>query len=99
MIIVPCKIFFTDQKIVVFVELPELTVNDVKMFIWEVVCNLVDIIFFLQPTNSLEKTKSVMGWPPVAFLPEYFWVIYMYISGACDYILHHSAVKKLTREL
>ncbi len=46
-IIVSGQIFPIDEEVVVFVQFPELAVDDVKMFVAEEVRNLVDV-FLLQ---------------------------------------------------
>ena len=54
MIIVPPKILLADVKIVIFVQLPELTIYYIEMFIREEIGDLIDVIFFLQAPHSLE---------------------------------------------
>jgi len=46
-VIVSTKIFTTDKKVVVSVQLPELAVDDIEVFIGEKVCYLVDIVLVL----------------------------------------------------
>lgn len=42
------QIFLVDKEVVVFVQFPELAVNDVKMFVTEKVGDLVDVFLFFQ---------------------------------------------------
>lgn len=42
------KVMLVNEKVVVAVQLPELAVNDVEVLITEVLCHLVDVVFYLQ---------------------------------------------------
>lgn len=50
-IVVPGQILFVDKEVVVLVQLPELAVNDVKMFVAEEIGDLVDVFFLFQQTD------------------------------------------------
>ena len=50
-IVVPGQILLVDKEVVVLVQLPELAVNDVKMFVAEEIGDLVDVFFLFQQTD------------------------------------------------
>ena len=58
MVVVSAEIFFADEQVVVTVQLPELAVDDIEMLVREVVCDLVDVVFVLQPTYCLSTSSS-----------------------------------------
>ena len=39
------QVLLADKQVVVRVQLPELTIDDVKMLVREEVCDLVDVVF------------------------------------------------------
>lgn len=48
MVVVPGQILGVDEEVMVSVQLPELTVNDIEVLIREIICDLIDVILFLQ---------------------------------------------------
>lgn len=59
MVVVPCQVLLVDVEVVVGVQFPELTVDDIKMFIREEVCQLVDVVLLLQQRHVLSRTDNV----------------------------------------
>jgi len=57
-VVVSTEIFFADEQVVVAVQLPELAVDDIEMLVRKVVCDLVDVVFVLQPTYCLNTSPS-----------------------------------------
>lgn len=53
MIIVSGQILGINEEVMVSVQLPEFTVDDIKVFIGEVVCDLVYIVFLFQKSKGL----------------------------------------------
>jgi hypothetical protein len=53
-IVVPPEVLLTDEKVVIFVQLPELTIYYIEMFIREVIRDLVNVIFLFQAPNGLK---------------------------------------------
>lgn len=53
MVIVSGQVLGINEEVMVSVQLPEFTVDDIKMFIGEVVCDLVYIVLFLQKSKGL----------------------------------------------
>jgi len=60
-VVVSTEILFADEQVVVAVELPELAVDDVEMFVGEEVCDLVDVVFNLQPTDCLSPSHHILS--------------------------------------
>ena len=58
MIIVSGKIFSIYKKIMIFVQLPEFAINDIKVLVAEEIRDLVDIILFLQKSNGGQQVGS-----------------------------------------
>ena len=50
-IVVTGQVLFIDEKIMIFIELPELAVNDIKVFVAEEVGNLINVFLFFQQTH------------------------------------------------
>lgn len=57
-VIVPCQVLGVDEKVVICVQLPEFTVNDVEMLVGEIVCDLVNVILLFQQGQRLNKQFS-----------------------------------------
>ncbi len=55
MVVVSRQVFGVDVKVVVGVQLPELAVDDVEVFIREVVRDLVDVVLLLQQGQCLQE--------------------------------------------
>jgi hypothetical protein len=55
MVIMTTEIFLADQQVMILVQLPELAVDDIEMFIREKVRYLVDVVLHCEPPDSLEK--------------------------------------------
>ncbi len=58
MVVVPGQILGVDEEVMVNVQLPELTVNDIEVLIREIICDLIDVILFLQQGESLVKQRK-----------------------------------------
>ena len=48
MVVVLGKVIAVNEKVVVVVECPELAVNDVEMFVGEIICHQVNLFLILQ---------------------------------------------------
>lgn len=55
MVIVSCQVLGVNVEVVVSVQLPELAVDDIEVFVGEVVGDLVDVVLFLQEGQSLQE--------------------------------------------
>lgn len=55
MIVISWQVFGIYVQVVVSVQLPEFAVDDVEVFIGEVVGDLVDVILFFQQGQSLQE--------------------------------------------
>lgn len=44
MIIMPCQVFSVDEEVVIFVEFPELAIDDVEVLVAEEVSDLIDVL-------------------------------------------------------
>lgn len=55
------QVSLVDVEVVVCVQLPELTVDDIEMFIGEELCQLVHVLFLLQQRHILpfEKIQNI----------------------------------------
>ena len=53
MVIVLGKVIAVNEKVMVVVERPELAVDDVEMFVGEVICYQVDLFLILQQLQHL----------------------------------------------
>jgi len=51
-VIVTSQIFLVDKEIVIFIQLPELAVDDVEMLVTEIVGDLVDVFLVFQQANG-----------------------------------------------
>lgn len=58
MVVVPGQILGVDEEVMVSVQLPELTVNDIEVLIREIICDLIDVILFFQQGESLVKQRE-----------------------------------------
>ncbi len=58
MVVVPGQILGVDEEVMVNVQLPEFTVNDIEVLIREIICDLIDVILFLQQGESLVKQRN-----------------------------------------
>lgn len=56
LVVVPCQVFLVNIEVVISVKLPELAVDDIKMFIGEVLRQLVHIFLLLQQRHILPST-------------------------------------------
>lgn len=55
MVIMPAEVFFADEKVVICVQLPELAVDNIEVFIGEEVHYLVYVLFLFQQLYRLFK--------------------------------------------
>lgn len=53
MVIVSGQVLGINEEVMVSVQLPEFTVDDIKVFIGEVVCDLVYVVLLLQKSKGL----------------------------------------------
>ena len=51
-IIVSWQIFAIYEKIMIFIQLPEFTINDIKVLVAEEISDLVDVILILQMSKG-----------------------------------------------
>ena len=56
MIVVFGEIVFTDEEIMILVELPELAVDHVEVFVRKVIHHLVNVVFIVQQRKCLNGT-------------------------------------------
>lgn len=59
LVVVLRQVSLVDVEVVVCVQLPELTVDDIEMFIGEELCQLVHILFLLQQRHILPFKKKI----------------------------------------
>ncbi len=52
MVIVPGQVLPVDEEVVVLVQLPELAVDDVEVFVAEEIGDLVDVLLLENPENQ-----------------------------------------------
>lgn len=55
MVIVSRQVFGVNVEVMVGVQLPELAVDDVEVFVGEVICDLVDIVLLFQQGQRLQE--------------------------------------------
>jgi hypothetical protein len=55
MITVSCQILLINVEIMVSVQLPELTVDDIEMLIAEICSHLVDVFFFFKELYNMQE--------------------------------------------
>lgn len=58
MVVVSRQVFGVDVEVVVSVQLPELAVDDVEVFVGEVVGDLVDVVLLLQQGQGLQEVAA-----------------------------------------
>ena len=80
LVIVLGQVFLVYVEVVVGVQLPELAVDNVEMFIREEVCQLVHVVLLLQQRQILGQTKSQNVNDRFLF---YRWSIYRYNLPMC----------------
>jgi hypothetical protein len=56
-VIVTGQIFLVDKEIVIFIQLPELAVDDVKVLVAEIVGDLVNVLLVLQQANRGQQIR------------------------------------------
>lgn len=54
-IVVFSEIVPTDEQIMIRVQFPEFTIDNVEMFIWKIIMNAIDIFLLFDPIESLEQ--------------------------------------------
>lgn len=59
MVIMSDEVFFADKKVVICVKFPELAVDNIEVFVWEKVHNLVYVLFLFQKLYRLFKHKLI----------------------------------------
>ena len=63
------KVFFGYEQIVVFVELPEFTIDYIEVFIGKVVLDQIDVVFELEGVEHAQKVgplqlgQCYLAWP------------------------------------
>ena len=57
MIVVTGQIFLVDEQVVIFVQLPEFAVDDVEVFVAEVVGDLVDVLLVLEQVDGGQQVR------------------------------------------
>ncbi len=63
MVVVSGEVLFADEEIVIRVELPELAVDDVEVFVREEVHHLVDVVLLVQQRQHLKSGTRRVGVP------------------------------------
>lgn len=58
MIVVPGKVVFVDEKVVISIQLPEFAVYHVKVFVTEELSYLIDVFLFFKQLNHIEKVGT-----------------------------------------
>jgi hypothetical protein len=51
MVIVPGQVLPVDEEVVILVQLPELAVDDVEVFVAEEISDLIDVLLLEKPEN------------------------------------------------
>lgn len=64
------QVVTADEQIVVRVELPEFTVNNVEVLVGEVVVDAIDVVFLLEPIESLDQRRTDVRHGRHRSLPE-----------------------------
>lgn len=57
-IVVPCQIVLIDEKVMVAIQFPEFTIDDIEMFVAKVCHDLIDVLFFLEQLNHLRGAAN-----------------------------------------
>lgn len=55
MVVVSRQVFRVDVEVMVGVQLPELAVDDIEVFVGEVICDLIDVVLLLQQGQGLQE--------------------------------------------
>lgn len=55
MVVVSGQVLGVDEEVMVSVQLPEFAVNDVKVLIREIICDLIDVVLFFQQGECLVR--------------------------------------------
>lgn len=58
MIVVPRQIVLIDEQVVIAIQLPELAVDDVKVFVAKVRHDLVDVLLLFEQLQDLSKSHN-----------------------------------------
>lgn len=56
------QVVFADEQIMVLVELPELAVDDVEVFVREEIHHLVDVVLVVKQRQGLQNKTMVLFW-------------------------------------
>lgn len=57
LITVPSQVLLADVKVMVSIQLPEFAVDNIKVLIGKVICDLIYVILFFQESKSLKGYK------------------------------------------
>lgn len=55
MVIVSAQVFRVDEEVMVSVQFPEFTVNDIEVLVREIICDLIDVVLFFKQGESLAR--------------------------------------------
>lgn len=55
MVIVPGQVLGVNEEVMVTVQLPELTVNNIEVLVREIICDLIDVVLFFQQGKRLVR--------------------------------------------
>lgn len=63
MVAVACQVLLVDEQVMVRVQLPELAVDDVEVFVGEVLSQLVHVFLLLQQSHVLQHRQDILSKP------------------------------------
>lgn len=55
MVVVSGQVLGVDEEVMVSVQLPEFAVNDIKVLVREIICDLIDVVLFFQQGECLVR--------------------------------------------
>ena len=58
MVVMAGEVLLVDEEVVVFVQFPELAVDDVEVLVGEVVSDLIDVVLLLQQGQGLQEVAA-----------------------------------------
>lgn len=61
MIVVPCQIVLINKQVMVAIQFPKFTIDDIEMFVAEVCHNLIDILLFFEQLYNLQLMHATIS--------------------------------------